>query len=116
MDITARDAELSRRLTEAAKLAGQEIRLDAYNNAVAQMRMDPAYLDAAKKLEEKYMLGTADWIPFNERLDEEGFNAALLKLEEDYLKNKVLAAERVAGVGQEGTSQTPATQRYQVVQ
>ena len=114
MDIAARDAELARRLSEAAKVAGQELKLDAYNNAVATMRMDPTYLDAAKKLEEKYMLGTADFIPFNERLDEEGFNAALLKLEEDYLKNKVLAAERVAGIA--GTSQTPATQRYQVVQ
>jgi hypothetical protein len=61
------------------------------------------------------MLGTADWIPFNERLDEEGFNA-LLAYEENYIKNKVLAAERIAGVGQEGTTQTPATQRYQVVQ
>ena len=114
MDINARDAELARRLSEAAKIAGQELKLDAYNNALATMRMDPTYLDAAKKLEEKYMLGTADFIPFNERLDEEGFNAALLKLEEDYLKNKVLAAERVAGIA--GTSQTPATQRYQVVQ
>lgn len=114
MDIAARDAELARRLSEAAKVAGQELKLDAYNNAVATMRMDPTYTDAVKKLEEKYMLGTADWIPFNERLDEEGFNAALLKLEEDYLKNKVLAAERVAGIA--GTSQTPATQRYQVVQ
>ena len=116
MDITARDAELARRLTEAAKLAGQEIRLDAYNNAVAQMRMDKAYLDAVKKLEEKYTTGVGDWIPGNTRLDEEGFNKALLAYEENYIKNKVLAAERIAGVGQEGTTQTPATQRYQVVQ
>ena len=121
MDIAARDAELGRRLAEAAKLAGQEIRLDAYNNAVAQMRMDQAYMDAVKKLEEQYTTGTSDWIPFNERFDEEGFNKALLDYEENYIKNKVLAAERIAGVGQAGTTQTPATQtpatqRYQVVQ
>ena len=116
MDITARDAELARRLTEAAKLAGQEIRLDAYNNAVAQMRMDSAYTKAVEKLREQYTTGTNDYIPFNERFDEEAFNEALLAYEENYVKNKVLAAERIAGVGQEGTTQTPATQRYQVVQ
>ena len=116
MDIAARDAELGRRLTEAAKLAGQEIRLDAYNNAVAQMRMDSAYTKAVEKLREQYTTGTNDYIPFNERFDEEGFNKALLDYEENYIKNKVLAAERIAGVGQEGTTQTPATQRYQVVQ
>ena len=116
MDITARDAELSRRLTEAAKLAGQEIRLDAYNNAVAQMRMDSAYKDAVEKLREQYTTGANDYIPFNERFDEEAFNKALLAYEENYIKNKVLAAERIAGVGQEGTTQTPAIQRYQVVQ
>jgi hypothetical protein len=83
--------------------------------------MDQAYMDAVKKLEEQYTTGTSDWIPFNERFDEEGFNKALLDYEENYIKNKVLAAERIAGVGQAGTTQTPATQtpatqRYQVVQ
>ena len=116
MDIAARDAELARRLAEAAKLAGQEIRLDAYNNAVANMRMSQDYTDAVKKLREQYTTGTNDYIPFNERFDEEAFNKALLAYEENYVKNKVLAAERIAGVGQEGTTQTPATQRYQVVQ
>lgn len=116
MDITARDAELSRRLTEAAKIAGQELRLDAYNNAVASMRMSKDYMDAVEKLREQYTTGANDYIPFNERFDEEAFNEALLAYEENYVKNKVLAAERIAGVGQEGTTQTPATQRYQVVQ
>jgi hypothetical protein len=116
MDITARDAELSRRLSEAAKIAGQELRLDAYNNAVANMRMSQDYMDAVEKLREQYTTGANDYIPFNERFDEEAFNEALLAYEENYVKNKVLAAERIAGVGQEGTTQTPATQRYQVVQ
>lgn len=114
MDIDARNAELARRLAEAAKIAGQELKLDAYNNAVNTMRMDRTYMDAAEKLKEKYTTGANDYIPFNERFDEEGYNAALLELEEEYLKNKVLAAERVAGIA--GTAQTPATQRYQVVQ
>jgi hypothetical protein len=116
MDITARDAELSRRLTEAAKLAGQEIRLDAYNNAVAQYAYGPGIYGCSEKARRKVYAGANDYIPFNERFDEEAFNKALLAYEENYIKNKVLAAERIAGVGQEGTTQTPATQRYQVVQ
>ena len=118
MDINARDAELTRRIEEAAKIAGTELRTGVVTSVLEQMRsgMDKRYDDLVEALKKQYSTGGDDYIPFNERFDEAGYNAALLDLETKYVQQRVKDISAITeGTATASTPTTPATDRFTVV-
>ena len=119
MDINARDAELTRRIEEAAKIAGTELRTGVVTSVLEQMRsgMDKRYDALVEALKEQYSTGGDDYIPFNERFDEAGYNAALLELEAKYVQQRVKDISAITeGTATASTPTTPATDRFSVVE
>lgn len=119
MDINARDAELTRRIEEAAKIAGTELRTGVVTSVLEQMRsgMDKRYDALVEALKKQYSTGGDDYIPFNERFDEAGYNAALLDLEAKYVQQRVKDITAITeGTATASTPTTPATDRFSVVE
>ena len=119
MDINARDAELTRRIEEAAKIAGTELRTGVVTSVLEQMRsgMDKRYEALVEALKKQYSTGGDDYIPFNERFDEAGYNAALLDLEAKYVQQRVKDISAITeGTATASTPTTPATDRFSVVE